>query len=170
MSDLSVAVYHQFYQMAAQKQANASADDSLHPSVLVNEVFAKLLQSDSIRKAPNRNYLFGAAATAMREIIADHARRKAAKKRTAPGTRIQLDSVLEYFRDLNIEFLELNEALDELIELDPRRGQVVQMKFFLGMTTTEIAEELGVSVSTIESDWRLASAWLFGKLKPDGLL
>lgn len=130
MSDLSVAVYHQFYRMAANKQAKFNGDDSLHPSALVNETFAKLLQSDSIRKAPNRNYLFGAAATAMREIIADHARRKVAKKRAASGQRIPLDNVLEYFRDINIEFLELNEAIDELMKKDARRGQVVQMKFF----------------------------------------
>lgn len=169
MSDLSVAVYHQFYRMAANKQSKPNGDDSLHPSALVNETFAKLLQSGSIRKAPNRNYLFGAAAKAMREIIADHARRKDAKKRTASGPRVPLDCVLEYFRDINIEFLELDEALNELIKKDARRGQVVQMKFFLGLTTKEIAEELGLSVSTVESDWRMARAWLMGKLKSDGL-
>lgn len=167
MSDLSTAVYDQLYRMAARKKWTSNGDDTLHPSALVNETFAKLLQSDSIRKAPNRKYLFGAAATAMREIIADHARRRAARKRTAPGHRLPLDGVLEYFRELNIEYLELNEALDELSEHDPRRSQVVQMKFFLGLTTTEIAEELGLSVSTVESDWRLARAWLFGKLKSD---
>ncbi|MEM9411829.1 MAG: sigma-70 family RNA polymerase sigma factor, partial [Planctomycetota bacterium] len=104
------------------------------------------------------------AAKTMRNVIADHFRYKKAVKRTSDGCRVYLDNLLDQLASQKFEFSDLDAALDELEELAPRQAEVVQMKFFFGMTMNEIADKLQISLSSVEADWRKARAWLFKEL------
>jgi RNA polymerase sigma-70 factor (ECF subfamily) len=124
----------------------------------VNEAVVRLLDGDALEKAPNRRYLFAAAAQAMRRILVDHARKRNA--RNGQLRRVPLDLVLAHFEEQRMDFIELNEALDRLTALHERQALVVVLRFFVGIPATKIADVLGVSVSTVEGDWRFARAWL----------
>jgi RNA polymerase sigma factor (TIGR02999 family) len=153
-------VYGELRRVAAGLMRGEPADHSLQPTALVHEALASLFQAETLRRAPNRAYLFGAAARAMREILVDHARRRRAEKRGGGQRRLPLDAVLLYFEEQQVDVVGLHEALDRLAALNERQSQVVTLRFFGGFTVAEVAEQLGVSVSTVESDFRIARAWL----------
>jgi RNA polymerase sigma factor (TIGR02999 family) len=124
---------------------------------LVNEAAVKLLQSDAL--AHDRAYFFAAVSRAMRQLLVDHARKKAAAKR--PRQRVPLDDVLNFLtKDQSIDLLALDDALERLASLDRRKHDVVQLHFFGGRTLKEIAQMLGVGLRTVEKDWQFAKAWL----------
>jgi RNA polymerase sigma factor (TIGR02999 family) len=100
----------------------------------------------------------------MREVLIDHARRRAADRRGGGRRRVPLDAVVDYFQRRGLEIIAVNEALDRLAVRDERQAQVMTLRYFGGMTVAEIARALGVSVVTVERDWRLARAWLVGQL------
>ena len=120
----------------------------------------KLVDAGTVEKSPNRRYFFASAARAMRQILADYARKKNALKRGRGWERLELDRVLKYLHEEHIDTLALTDALEELERRDPRKADVVQMRFFAGLTMNEIAEHLGVSRPTVELDWRAARAFL----------
>ena len=92
----------------------------------------------------------------MRQVLVDHARRRGAIKRDGRGQRVPLDQVLQFFEDRRLDVVALHEALDRLMALDERQGLVVSLRFFVGLSVAEVAEVLGVSVGTVEGDWRIA--------------
>ena len=100
----------------------------------------------------------------MREVLIDHARRRAAGRRGGGRRRIALDAVVDYFEGQRLDVVAVREALDRLAELDRRQARVMTPRYFGGMTVAEVAKALGVSGTTIEQDWRLARAWLAGRL------
>jgi RNA polymerase sigma factor (TIGR02999 family) len=153
-------VYQELRRVAAGLIRAEPTGHSLQPTALLHEALAHLLEADALRRAPNRAYLFGAAARAMRQVLVDHARQRNAGKRGGGQRRLPLDAVLLYFQEQRVDVLTLHEALDRLAVLDERQSQVVTLRFFGGLTVPEIAEQLGVSVSTVESDFRVARAWL----------
>src|SRR5262249_38793810 len=122
---------------------------------------------DALASAQTRADFFAAAARAMRRVLVDHARQRAADKRGGGLVRQPLDAVLDYFAEQRIDLLALHEALDRLAGLHQRHGQVVELRFFGGYTVEEIAGLLGVSVSTVESDFRKAAAFLRGQLSEE---
>jgi RNA polymerase sigma factor (TIGR02999 family) len=101
----------------------------------------------------------------MREVLIDHARQRAADRRGGGWQRVPLDSVVDYFEAQGLDVVAVHEALDRLTALNERQGQVMTLRYFGGLTVPEVAEALGVSVVTIERDWRLARAWLRGQLR-----
>lgn len=157
---LAAIVYDQLYAMACRATGGQADHHTLNPTALVNEAFVKLIKANTLDMAPNRQYFFAAAARAMRQILADHARKKYAAKRGGGRVRVALDQVLEYLQQQNIDMLSLSEALEELEQRDSRKAQVVQLRFFGGLTMPEIAEHLCVSSGTVELDWRTARAFL----------
>jgi RNA polymerase sigma-70 factor (ECF subfamily) len=100
----------------------------------------------------------------MREVLIDHARWRAAGRRGGGRRRVALDSAVDYFEGQGLDVVAVHEALDRLADLDGRQAQVMTLRYFGGMTVAEVATALGVSVTTIEYNWRLARAWLAGQL------
>ena len=139
-------------------------DHTLSPTAVVHEAVIRLLGGAVFDNAPDRGYLFASAARAMREVLIDHARRRAADRRGGGRRRVSLDAVLDYFEGQGLDIVEVHEALDRLAERDERQAQVMTLRYFGGMTVHEVAAALGVSVVTVERDWRLARAWLVGQL------
>jgi RNA polymerase sigma factor (TIGR02999 family) len=156
------AVYGEFHQIADGLMRGERPGHTLQPSALVNEAVVRLLDGAALEKAPNRRYLFAAAAQAMRRILVDHARKRNA--RNGQLERVPLDFVLDHFEEKRLDFLELNEAIDRLTELHERQALVVVLRFFAGISAAQVALVLGVSVSTVEGDWRFARAWLRNQL------
>jgi len=152
------ALYGEFHRIADGLMRKERPGHSLQPSALVNEAVIRLLDGKAFEKAPNRRYLFAAAGLAMRRILVDHAR----KRRARDGSlkRIPLDDVLAYFEEKHLDFIALDEALDRLSSSNERQAQVVNLRFFAGLPVAQVAEVLGVAVSTVEADWRFARAWL----------
>lgn len=154
------AFYREFHQIASRLIRCERPGQSLQPSDLVNEAVIRLLDGAAFEKAPNRRYVFGAAARAMRQILVEHARKRLADKREGKWNRVPLDDVLGYFEAQRVDIIALNEALDRLRALHDRQGQVVELRFFAGLSVPEVADLLDVSVGTVEADWRFARAWL----------
>jgi RNA polymerase sigma factor (TIGR02999 family) len=137
---------------------------TLQPTALVHEAVLRLFRPGALAGAQGRGQFLAAAARAMRRVLVDHARQRAADKRGGGRERLPLDEVLDYFAEQRLDLLAVHDALDRLAELHDRQAQVVELRFFGGFTVEEIAEQLGVSVSTVESDFRKATAFLRGRL------
>ena len=158
------AAYGELRRMAAGFMRRERTDHTLQPSALVNEAVIRLLDGGGLVKAQDRRHLFAAAAQAMRQALVDHARTRGAAKRAGGRGRVPLDDVLAYFEAQHLDVIALHEAIDRLIALDERQGQVVVLRFFAGLSISEVAEVLDVSAATVEGDWRVARAWLRGQL------
>lgn len=158
---LFLAVYEELRAMAARLMDRERPDHTLQPTALVNEACLKLCGGQALRELPNRGHFFGAASRAMFEILVDHARRREAAKRGGAWRRTPLlDHWLGEFERQDLDILAVREALERLATFHERQSRVVSLRFVLGMSHAEIAELLGVSVGTVEGDWRIARAWL----------
>ena len=143
-------------------------DHTLQATALVNEACLKLLDSSALTSTSNRRYMFGMANRAMRQILIDHARKRKSEKRGGDYQRASLDIVLDNFEANNhCRFEDLEAALERLQETSPRQREVVELRFFSGLSIEEVADVLEVSVGTIERDWRLARAKLFQLLRDE---
>jgi RNA polymerase sigma factor (TIGR02999 family) len=148
-------------------------DHTLQTGALVNEAYLRLVADGEREEAgavwQDRAHFYGIAATVMRRILVDHARRRAAAKRGGP--RVPLDEARDRADAPGLDFegiLSVHEALERLEELDPRRGRLVELKFFAGLSTEEIAGALGVSTATAKREWRMARAWLRSRIGSEG--
>jgi RNA polymerase sigma factor (TIGR02999 family) len=158
-------VYDELRDIAAGLLLQEDKSPTLQPTALVHEAYLRLDRDGALGGAANRSYFFAAAAQAMRQVLVDHARRRHTEKRGDRWRRVPLDTVLDYFDRENLDVVALHDALDELAALDERQSTVVVLRFFGGFTVAEVADQLDVSVSTVESDFRLARAWLHRQIK-----
>lgn len=155
-------VYEELRALAGSHFRGQRANHTLQPTALVHEAFVRLIdQPDG--KWNSRAHFFAVAATAMRQILTDHARRKMADKRGGGWDKVGLEQV-GGAPQADLDVVALDEALTKLAQLDPRRHRVVELRFFGGLSMEEIAEVLGVSKTTVESDWRGARAWLASEI------
>jgi RNA polymerase sigma factor (TIGR02999 family) len=138
---------------------------TLSPTAVVHEAVIRLLGEAVFDKAGDRTFLFASAARAMREVLIDHARRRDAGRRGGGQRRVPLDLVVDYFEAQDLDVVAVHDALDRLAELNERQAQIMTLRYYGGMTVPEVAAALGVSVVTVERDWRLARAWLAGQLE-----
>jgi RNA polymerase sigma-70 factor, ECF subfamily len=161
--ELLALVYGELRQLASRLMRRERADHTLSPTAVVNEAVLRLL-GDANFAAVDRSFLLAAASRAMREVLIDHARRRAADRRGGRWRRVSIDAVVDYFEAQNLDIVSVHEALDRLAAVDERLSQVITLRYFGGMTVPEVAKALGISVVTVERDWRLARAWLRGKL------
>jgi RNA polymerase sigma factor (TIGR02999 family) len=141
---------------------------TLQPTALVHEAVLRLFRPDALADPRGRAQFLAAAARAMRQVLVDHARRRAADKRGGGHGRRPLDDVLDHFAEQRLDLLAVHDALTRLAGLHERQSQVVELRFFGGYTVEEIAGQLEVSVSTVESDFRKATAFLRGQLSEGG--
>ena len=148
-------VYADLHRQADRAIAGRPLSDSLQSTDLVHEVYAKLFVGEG-GKWENRRHFLGVAAKAMRSILVDHARAKRRAKRTPPGERAALDSLVTKFEDRVIDVLDLDAALCELAKEDARAARVVELRLFAGLTMSEVAGVLQLPKRTIERDWTFA--------------
>jgi len=163
--ELIALVYDQLRQVAARLMRRERHDHTLPPTAVVHEAVIRLLGDAVFDKSPDRAFLFASAARAMREVLIDHARRRAAGRRGGGRRRVPLDHVVDYFEGQGLDIVAVHEALDRLAELNERQGQVMTLRYFGGLTVPEVAAALDVSVVTVERDWRLARAWMRDQLR-----
>ena len=155
------AVYDQLKGIA-RKIAGPHADSAtISPTVLVHEAWAKLAKAGS-SDFVDRRHFFAVAAVTMRRILIDAARHREMERRYRARRRITLSGVGETTN--SVDLLDLDEALTELATLSSRQARVVELRFFVGLTVEEVADCLKLSRATIESDWRMARAWLGKRL------
>jgi RNA polymerase sigma factor (TIGR02999 family) len=166
---LTALVYHELRALAGVFMASQRRGHTLQPTALVNEAFIKIAQS-SPQAMHNRAHFLAVAAKAMRHVLINHAEARLALKRGGGARREPIEQGLTLSGDAIgvVDLLALHEALTRLESLDARKAHVVEAKVFGGLTTLEIAEVVGVSESTIESDWRTARAWLAKELRGSG--
>jgi RNA polymerase sigma-70 factor (ECF subfamily) len=159
--DQVIAVlYKDLRRLAKHYLANERRDHTLQATALVHEAYVRMTKRTGVIWQ-NRGHFFATAAREMRRILVDHARRGNAVKRA--GTKVCLESAL-VCAEQSAEVLLLHEALDRLATWDARPAQIVEMRFFGGLSLEEIATALGISVRTVKRDWNLARAWLYGEL------
>ena len=158
--DLLPLVYDELRRVAAARMARESEGQTLQPTALVHEAWLQLV-GEGGRTWKNRTHFFGAAADAMRRILIDSARRKAALKRGGGQSRASLHELEFTFTMPAEEVLLIDEALERLEAEDPERARVVTLKFFGGFTNEEVAQDLGVSLRTVVRHWTLAKIKLF---------
>jgi RNA polymerase sigma factor (TIGR02999 family) len=156
-------VYDELRNLAAQKMAREKPGQTLDATALVHEAFVRLVGSDAQPSYRDRRHFFATAATAMRRILIDNARRKRAEKHGGGRERISLENLAAAPAD--DEILALNEALEKLAANDPLKAQLVELRYFAGMTGDQAAEVLGISPSTADRHWTYARAWLQAELR-----
>lgn len=152
------AAYDELRSIAGASMARERQDHTLSATALVNEVSLRLL-GDSNVPVTSRARFFAYASKAMRNLLIDHARTRGRQKRGG-GRKVCFDDAMVACAEQRDEFLALDEALSGLALLDPQKAQVVEMKYFAGMTNQEVATALGVSVATVKRNWAVAQAWL----------
>jgi len=156
-------VYEELQRLAHYWFRGQPGDHTLQPTALVHEVYLKL-SSGRDRAVDNRTHFFALAATAMRQILVSHARKRQAGKRGAAWSRVPLSSVVDE-DELSIDLEGLHRALDELAKLHERQARIVEYRFFGGLSVRECADLLGVSERTVKLDWHMARAWLLRALR-----
>jgi RNA polymerase sigma-70 factor (ECF subfamily) len=166
--ELITLIYDELRRVATGLMQRERTGHTLSPTAVVHEAVIRLLGAAVFDKAADRGYLFASAARAMREVLVEHARRRAADRRGGGRRRVPLDRVVDYLEGQELDVIAVHEALDRLAEWNRRQSQVMTLRYFGGLTVPEIAASLGVSVVTVERDWRLARAWLGGQLRGDG--
>jgi RNA polymerase sigma factor (TIGR02999 family) len=141
-------------------------DHTLQPTALVHEAYCRLVDQTRI-EWQNRAHFFGIAARAMRQILIDRARKRAAVKRGGDLQRVTLDERLGIGVDPDIEIFELDNAMNQLARMDERMARVVELRIFGGMNVKEIAHVFGVTRRTIQNDWKVARMWLIHELSEE---
>lgn len=157
-------VYSEMRALAHRQLARERGPRTLHTTALVHEVYLKLVDQSQVTEK-GRAYFFAAAARAMRQILVDYARRRKSVKRGGGARPLSLDDELVSVDQFATELIDLDGALNRLGALNPRHMQVIECRFFGGMSMEETALALGVSLRTVKYDWALARAWLYDALE-----
>lgn len=164
LEELLPLVYRELQKIAHRYLGRERSSNTLQTTALVHEAFLKLIDQNRVQWQ-NRAHFFGVAAQAMRRILVDHARQRLADKRGSGAEKISIDEGLIDISDAKASnLIELDAALKKLGELDPQKSRLVELRYFGGLSIEETAEVLGVSVATVNRQWRLAKAWLFKEI------
>jgi len=165
LDKLMPMVYSELRRLASNYLRRERRDHTLQPTALVNEAYLKLIDQKTA-KWQNRAYFYGIAAQFLRRIRVDHAlQHKAAKRGGSDQQRLSITSAGRLVAKPELDVMALHEALEELATIDPQQERIVELKFFGGLSIEETAEVLGVGHATVERDWKMARAWLRGKLE-----
>jgi RNA polymerase sigma factor (TIGR02999 family) len=156
---LMSAVYEELHRLARRYMRREAPGHTLQTSALLNEAFLRLVDQKNVHWQ-NRAHFYGIAAQMMRRILVDYARSRNYEKRGGGTRALSLDESLIVSDARNREVVNVHEALGRLTEFDSRKGQIVELRFFGGLSIEETAEVLGVSPGTVMRDWTLAKAWL----------
>jgi RNA polymerase sigma factor (TIGR02999 family) len=162
-------VYEELRKLAAHKLAQEKPGQTLQPTALVHEAYLRLVDREQAQRWDGRGHFFSAAAEAMRRILVENARRKHGPKHGGNLKRRELDDSGLPVPDAPEELLELDAALEKLAQKDPRKAELVKLRYFSGLTVWQAAEALGIAPSTADRDWAYAKAWLFREISRGGV-
>ena len=163
LDELYPLVYDELHRLARRYMSRERKGHTLQTTALINEAYVRLVDQRNVQWA-NRSHFFAISAQIMRRILIDHARRHAYAKRGGGALQVSLDETATMTQGDFSEFIRLDEALKSLAELDPRRSQVVELRYFGGLNNEEIAGVLKISENTVIRDWNMARAWLHRQL------
>ncbi len=164
LDQLMPLVYAELRRLAKSYMRRERAGQTMQTTALIHEAYLRLIDADQVR-LENRGHFFAAAARLMRQVLVDLARERDSLKRGAAALQVSLDEAMAVSKQRDEGLLALDEALDALAQIDPRKSRVVELRFFGGLSVEETAEALGVSVETVHRDWRLAKSWLLRRLR-----
>jgi len=159
-------VRKELHRLAAHYMAEERPGHELQPTALINEAYLRLVDWKNIQWA-DRAHFFGMAANMMRRVLVDYARNRGSVKRGGEAIQVSFVEAVGLPAPQSADVLALDKVLQELEAIDPRKSQIVEMRFFGGLSQEETAEALNVSVATVRRDWSLARAWLSRELKRD---
>jgi RNA polymerase sigma-70 factor, ECF subfamily len=163
LDQLAPLVDRELHRLAHHYMRREKAGHTLQTSALVNEAYLKLIDQKHVRWK-NRAHFFALSAQLMRRILVDHARSRHYAKRGGGAQRISFDEGLVLSPKRAADLVALDEALNKLTAIDPRKGRVVELRFFGGLSVDETAEALQLSAVTVMREWRMAKAWLYNSL------
>ncbi|HLJ87639.1 MAG TPA: ECF-type sigma factor [Candidatus Angelobacter sp.] len=166
LEELFSLVSNDLRRIAAAQMRNEGGDHMLQPTALVNEFYLRLVKQRRIALR-DRSAFFGVASKVMRRVLVEYARNHGAKKRGAGYERVLLEEAALLLGGKPQEILAVDEALTELEKADPLQASIVELRFFGGLTTREIAESLRMTPEAVEKEWNFAKAWLHHELKTD---
>ena len=161
---LTPLVYDQLHRLAHQYIKRERRGHTLQTSALVNEAYLRLVDYKRV-DWQNRAHFFAVSAVVMRRVLVDYARQRTSDKRGGESYQVSLSDNLAFTSERAAELVALDEAIENLNQLYPRRSKVVELRYFGGLNNQEAAAVLKVSEATIERDWRFAKAWLYRELK-----
>jgi len=164
LQELTPKVYVELRRTAAVYMRNEKSGNTLQATALVHEVFLRLVDVESVTWR-DRAHFFAVAANMMRRILVDRARAKSMAKRGGAALRLNLDDAPEIAAGCKgREIVAIDDALDGLTKIDPRKAKVIELRFFGGLSVEETAEVLAVSPQSVMRDWKMARAWLLAEL------
>ena len=158
------AAYDELRRLARNYLRRERSDHTLQPTGLVNEAYLRLVEQKRTRWQ-NRAHFVGIAAQLMRRVLREHARGKHAAKRGGHAPKVMIEDAAAITGGSVVEFLEIEEALTRLAELDPEAARVVELRFYGGLSVEETAELLSISATTVKRHWTVAKAYLYQQLK-----
>lgn len=161
-------VYQELRRLAARSMKSERGEHTLQPTALVHETYRKLIEQRRVRWQ-NRAHFLAVAATLMRRILVDHARRRAALRRAGHARGVSVAEDVVRITPSTVDVIALDEALTELAGFDPHQARIVELRFFAGLSMTETAEAVGVSRATVHREWSMARAWLHRRLTGERL-
>lgn len=163
LEELMPLVYGELRRLAAAHLRRERSSSTLQSTVLVHEAYLRLVNQNNIQWR-SRAHFYGIAARVIRRILVDHARAQHAGKRGAGAMRLELDDAMAVSEQRELDLLGLDDALRRLSELDERQGQIVEMRFFAGLSVEETAEVMRLSTATVKREWSSARAWLYREM------
>jgi RNA polymerase sigma-70 factor (ECF subfamily) len=164
LNELVPLVERELHQLARAYMGRERHDHTLQATALVNEVFLRLARG-ATPEWKDRAHFVGIAARLMRQVLVDHARSRGYRKRGGNAQRVPLEEAMPLSPEPEIDVLAVDRALEALAKVDVRKSQLVELRFFGGLTMEETAEVLGISVETVKRDWRFAKLWLSRELE-----
>ena len=163
LDELVPLVYDELRQLARRHLANERIDHTLNTTALVHEAYFKLIDIERVAWQ-DRAHFFAMASRSMRRILIDYARARTRQKRGGPREKVSLDEVALFSEEQAEDLIALDQALEELANLDERQSRIVEMRFFSGLTIDETAHVLDISPASVKRDWTVARAWLNHRL------
>lgn len=166
LAQLAPLVQTELYRLAQRYLSRERAGHSLQISDLINEAYLRLIDRKAVQWQ-NRAHFFGVAAQLMRNILVDNARRRSYRKRGGNPLRVSLALAENEVQEYRVDLIALDDALGALAAFDLRKSQIVELRFFGGLTDQEVAEVLGVSLRTVRREWSVARVWLYRELSKE---
>ncbi|HLA10219.1 MAG TPA: sigma-70 family RNA polymerase sigma factor [Pyrinomonadaceae bacterium] len=166
LEKLTPLVHQELHRLAHHYMKGERPGHTLQTSALVNEAYLKLIDQKHVA-FKNRSQFFALSATLMRHILVDHARHRRYLKRGGSARKISLKDAMVVSSERSPDVLAVDEALDKLTAIDQRKGKVVELRFFGGLSVEETAEALHLSAVTVMREWRIAKAWLYNSLSDE---
>ena len=161
-------VYDELKRVARRSLAGERRDHTLQSTALVHEAYLRLIGNNSFNPT-DRVHFFAIAAQLMRRILVDHARMRSSQKRGGKALTVTLNEAIAFAKPKHeVDLIALDKALHELARMDPQQAQIVEMRFFAGLSIHETSRALGISLATVKRDWATARAWLYREMKAAG--